>query len=398
MRNSIILPREYEHLFCAEAQEIGLIVDIPSDADKLYDHVELQEAEASYIGYLKSIPGLRQKIFQMVLLFDEIILDAADGNYDYRKLVDTGLFRVIPFDKFYYEHNPIHEDGHKEFAQHLKPAIMPVLTKDIGKYFKHMPAKISLDDFLSRLYDLILLKKQLPKEYENIIEINKLAFDAKFIEKGYFETMKSMDAPKSIAEDLFYTHMSYHTALLYELLSWQLDLSNNHDSAIINSEFKLNLIGCESYNGNIESSIEAYKILQVQCEKLIGVLPVVSNMREVLKLKETRRNDIKNLRQELSRIEQEIRDGRSEKAIEMATRSVEKASRALSLGNDVHKVSKWINRFAVPLGVAISIAGLSGGIAPLTFVGSMIPTIGKAVEIVNEDIIRGRNKWFEILI
>jgi hypothetical protein len=105
---------------------------------------------------------------------------------------------------------------------------------------------------------------------------------------------------------------------MYDQLCWQLQISYDHDSTIVNCEYHLANIGCESFGSDINPVMDAYKILQVECARMLGKLPEMGSLQEVLRLKEKRPKDVHNLRQELSRIEHEIRNGGTQSAIEKA--------------------------------------------------------------------------------
>ncbi len=158
MRQSIILSNEYEQLFLHEAQKSGLIELIPSYADELYDLEELKEANLLYNARLDSQVEKKKNLLRIILLFDEIILPQAPGEYDYQRLKNEKGFKIIPFEDFYYD-NPIQKEGHNQYAQYLKAAILPVAEKDLRSYFRIVPTNIEYSEFISDLYDTVLLKK-----------------------------------------------------------------------------------------------------------------------------------------------------------------------------------------------------------------------------------------------
>ncbi|WP_024295839.1 hypothetical protein [Lacrimispora indolis] len=398
MRQSVILPSTHDHIFLYEAQDSGLVKRIPSYADELYDSNELKMAEEDYKNHLRSIPGLKQELFQSILLFDEIILDKADMNYNYKDLEETGLFRVIDFEKSYY-YNPMQEEGHIEYAGYLEPAIIPVLLKRLNRYFPLIPKGINFTKFVTAFYEMVLMKKKLTKEYHNLIEINKKEFDKKYKFDKWYGRLKSFQAPSIMLEGRYYYDIQSHVITLYDSLCWQLMISSDYESAIMNSEFELVKIGCESFTGNIDLSLQAYRILQVECSKLIGTLPEVNTMRDMLKLKETRKNDINNLRRELSYLEQILRDGGTEKTIERIAKDIKKASKALSTGNNIREVGKWVNRFLIPADLCTGLLSISSeSIIPKIALGGLLmaTAIGQTAPEISE-FIESKHKWFEVV-
>lgn len=390
MRQSIILSNEYEQLFLHEAQKSGLIESLPSYADELYDSDELKEAKLLYDAQLDSQVEKKKSLLRIILLFDEIILPQAPGDYDYQRLKNEGLFKIIPFDDFYYD-NPIQKEGHEQYAQYLKSAILPVAEKSLRSYFRIIPKYVEYSELVSALYDTVLLKKKLPYKYREITKVNKQDFDLR--NSAYFRIADAMNMPEALKEGRFFTDVSGLIVTMFEDLCWQLQISSDNDSTIMNCEYQLASIGCECFDGKVESAIDAYKILRVECGKAIGTLPEVNSIQEVVRLKEKRHHDIHNLRQELSRLEYEIKNSGSISAAEKAAADISKASKALSVGNTVSQVTRWTTRFLLPLGVASLFMQ-----RPEIAIGSgVVTTIGQASTIIG-DLLSRKNNWLELLI
>lgn len=393
MRQSIILPDKYEAILFNEAEKAGLISNIPEldDAVKaLCNPMELQEAKMLYKEMLNRMSSQKQKVFQMMLLFDEIILDKVVNNYNFNRLVDTGAIKIFDWDDFA-AYDPIHMSDHIPYAKHIKPAILPVLQKDLKRLFPMFPPELSLSRFASDIYNYVLLDKKISAKYDNVIEINKALFDVRHLE--HYKTLRRMNAPETMyGEKRFFTDIAFAVTTLYKSLCWQLMISSNYDSAIFNSEFQLHKIGGSSFV-DADSSMQAYQLLRIECRDMIGTLPKVDSIKDVLKIRGTRHHDLHNLRQELSHLEETIRNGASEKALEKAGRDVNKASKALSVGGELCKINKWTNYLLLP----VEIASLFASSVPLAIGGGVMKILGKSTSIIGDLIIR-ENKWFEIII
>lgn len=391
MRNTIILPAKLESLFVYEAEKSGLVKSIYSPADEIYDKDDLTSADIFFKHMLDNKIVDRQNLFRTLLLFDDIILSNATENYEYDKLIETGFFSI-----FYLEDalssDPIHSDGHIEFATYLKPAILPVFENVVKSYFRYGEAEGGFTNFISDLYDTILLGEKLPKKHNDFIKINKTLFDIR--NKKNVERLKAefKDVPKILSTERFFSDTSGLLCTLYESLCWQLEISSNKDAAIIDCDFQLANIGCEEYTNDISNSMKAYNILRIECGKIIGTLPQMNSIQEVLRIKEQRKNDIHNLKQELARLEYELRSGNPIKAVEKAAKDIEKASKALSKGNITKKVTKWTNIFSIP----IEIASLYMGHPEIAIGTGVVDIIGKASSAIEASII-DKNKWFEII-
>lgn len=393
MRQSVILPSKFEAVFLNEAEKSYLIKPLPNPADELYPKKELEKAEQYYKKILDKQEDERQKVFRMLLLFDEIILTDLVEVYDYTKLIETGLFELF-FIEDMCKYDPIHQEGHIEYAKYLKPAILPVFEKEVKRLFREGKAVGGLSGFISDLYNYILLGERLSPRHLKFITMNKKAFDLR--NKNYYEKMRReyINPPDVIMEkQRFFTEIQTSLNALYEKLCWELMISSDKDAAIMDCEFLLSNIGCDSYSEDVTQGMEAYNILRVECGKILGTLPKVDNMQEVLRLKEKRHHDIHNLRQELSRLEYEIREGNSLHAAEKAAADVSKASKSLSHGNVVSKVTKWTNFFSIP----VTAAALFLERPQISIGAGALSVIGKTASFI-ETTIKDRNRWFEIVI
>lgn len=391
MRQSIILPNKLENLFVHEAEKTGLVKPNYDYVKDLYNEKDLTASNIFYKQVLEERKADKQKLFRLLLLFDEMVLSNATQNYNYEKLTDTGMFSV-----FYLEDellsDPIHQDYHFEYAKHLKPAILPVFEQSIESYFKYGQAKGGFTRFISDLYDCILLDKHLPVKHAGFIELNKLFFDINNSDSILRLKSEFGKLPDSLTSNRFYSDVAGILCVLYESLCWQLEISSNKEAAIIDSEFNLANIGCGSITEDVVNSMEAYNILKVECGKIIGELPKMNSIQEVFHLKEKRRHDIHNLKQEISRLEYEIRSGNSNKAIEKAAKDITKASKALAKGNDVSRVIRWTNILSVPLGIM----SLFMGEPRITIGAGVLSIIGQTSSFI-ESSIKEKNKWFEII-
>lgn len=368
-----------------------MIESLPDYSEELYDSDELKEANLLYDAQLDDQVEKKKNLLRTILLFDEIILPNAPGYYDYQRLMNAGFFKIIPFDDFYYD-NPIQKEGHKQYAQNLKLAILPVAEKNLRSYFNIIPQNVEYSEFISDLYDNVLLDKKLPHKYGEITKINKQIFD--LMSAAHLKMADEENWPKVLRKERrFFTDVSGWIVAMFEDLCWQLQISSDNDSTIMNCEYQLANIGCESFDGKVESAIDAYKILRVECGKAMGTLPAVNSIQEVVHLKEKRHHDIHNLRQELSRLEYEIKNSGSISAVEKAASDISKASKALSAGNTVSQVNTWTTRFLLPLGVA----SLFMQRPEITIGLGVVTAIGQASTIVG-DFLSKKNNWLELLI
>lgn len=391
MRHSVILSNFYEQLLLHEAKKSGLIKEMPILSEKLYNPDEMQEVSLFFNSLLDKRTEERKKLLQVILLFDEIILPSAPGSYDYNRLKDIGTFKIIPFDDFYYDSSR-KKEGQDLHVQQLKQAILPVAEKRLKSYYEKMPNSLDYSDFVSALYDSVLSFKALPRKYRYINKINKRLFDERNTE--YYNIAEAMQMPDSLLKaGRFFTDVAGIICSMYDELSWQLQISSENEATIMNCEYQLANIGCESFTSEVDSAMNAYKILSVECRNAMGTLPEVDSIQEVIQIKEKRKHDLHNLREVLSQLEYEIKNSGSISAIKKAAKDISKASKALSVGNRVSQVTRWTNRFLLPL----SVASIFMQNKEVVIASGIIGVIGRTATIVGDSISQ-RNNWIELII
>lgn len=383
MKNSIILPLNYEKVFMMEARKSGLIKhkEIPNTPD--LSAVDQYEDEV-YKRYYK----VKQNLFQMILLYDELIIQDSDPTFEYNKIENMGNFKMYPFDDFYY-FDAKQQENNALYAEYLKPAILKLLKKELKSYFPiSNNRKVSYNKIISELYDFIFeIHDSISKNTMELLELNDIAY--KLRNRKNINIMKNLDAPNILIEGRFATDIISWVRLFYDQLCWQLKISSEQDAYIVNSEFQLSKIGCNIYEENINTYMDAYKILKCECANIIGTLPHICSIEEAISLKEKRKNDIKNLREVISNLENVLRTEGREKAILEATKDVRKASTALSKCEKVNKIGKWTTLLSVPMGIAEMLLG--GGIG-----GFGLSVIGTATCLIDEKI-KKNNSWCEIV-
>ena len=362
-----------------EARKSGLIKYVEFDADSYaLDKYEDEICKNHY--------KIRRNLFQMLLLFDELIIEFSDPRYDYHKIKEMGNFTIYPFDDFWY-YNPLGEEENSLYAKYLKPAILPIIVRKIKHDIVHR-GRISYKRIASELYDVVLgISKNLSSKVDEILHLNKKLWDLSHSNRiRKFEEIK---APQFMTKTWFYTYLMELIRSEYERLCWQLKISAEQDAYIINSEYKLSHIGCDIYEKNISTYMESYRILKCECAKLIGTLPHIESIEEAISLKEKRGHDIKNLREVLDNLENVLKNDGKESAIIKAANDVKKASSALSKRNRINKVGEWTTLFSIPVAVMEMLLG--GGV-----LGGILTAVGTGVYIIDKKVERDNN-WCEIV-
>lgn len=384
MRNSIIIPAKFDDIFRMEAKKSGLI-KLNEEKEREYmesapSMINLESRlEKKYARWYKT----RQKLFQMILLYDEIIIPTAAPQYYYDELENAGNFTIYSLEDFFH-YRPMLEEEHIFYAKYLKPAILPVLKKEYKELFPILEKGVSLNSILSNLYDCVLgITSEMNLSTVLSIEGNKEAFKTASNHRldSYFTN--------GIKDKEFYIELFLSIIPMYEELCWELDISLKNNSYIINSKYELSKIGCDIYSKDIKTQHKAYEIIKLECSKTIGNLPHMNNLTDVLTLKEKRKTDIKNLREVLNNLETVIKEQGTEKAVIKAANDVQKAAKSLSKGNTLADVGKWLTLISVPVTVAEILYNL-----PPT--SSLITVCGAGV-CLNEQFNKNKGGWCEVV-
>lgn len=383
MKSSIILPSNYEKIFMIEARKSGLIKHIEIDYISDYKYIDQYDEQM-----LNKCYKMKRNLFQMILLYDEIIIQSFDPSYEYESIKNAGNFKIYSFDDFYY-YDASNQENNSLYAEYLKPAILKYLKKEIKSYFEFRSnGKVSYNRMISEIYDFLFkISNDMSIETMKLLELNEIAYKLKNIKN--INRMRALNAPITLTDQMFWTEIVNWFVSIYDQLCWQLKISSEQEAYIVNSEFELSKIGCDVYEENINTYMEAYKILKCEYANIIGTLPHMESIEEALSLKEKRKNDIKNLREVICNLEDVLKTEGKEKATIKAINDIKKASTALSKGEIVNKIGKWTTLFSVPVGVIEMV--LSGGL-----IGLGISAVGTATCVIDE-IIKRNNSWCEIL-
>lgn len=228
MKNSIILPLNYEKIFMIEARKNGLIERI--EMDGMPDIKQFEQYEEQI--YSKN-HRIKQNLFQMILLYDELIIQESDPNYDYRKIQELGKFKIYPFEEFY-SFDAVHQENNSLYAEHLKPAILKHLKNEIKPYFEFKSdGKVSYNRMISEIYDFLFkIDNDISKETMKLLELNEISYKLKYREN--INIMRTLNAPIGLTDERFCTVLVNLFVSIYDQLCWQLKISSERESYIVN--------------------------------------------------------------------------------------------------------------------------------------------------------------------
>lgn len=391
MRTAIVLPRQYEGQFVYEAKKSGLATKLHIDAPNTLSAEEAFEIDE--LMYARAW-STRQKIFQMVLLFDEIIIPGIDPINDYSGLEETGFFSFSSLDDYlnYASENELYDECIAT-SEYLKPVLIPVLYKRISCYYDNFVRGISKKKFVENIYHAFFEGMQTGKfamtpKMQEAIELSEV----KRVLKRAHNYMRD-GTPKWIRDGLqrvsIYSELFSEVAYEYEYLNMLLDYANLRNANIVNCDFQLAKIGCG--NADISNMLKNYTNIRIECKKAIGELPHITSLQDVITLKEKRGDDITRLRCVLGEFEETIRSAGKEQAIRKIQHDIQLATKDLNRNIPyLTKVGSWTTILSVPITVA------EGLLHSLPVVGFPTSVIG-AASLIGSKIMEKNSRWVQIV-
>lgn len=344
--------------------------------------------EINYELFDINVKSKIQDLFQMFIIYEKVIFPAVDPNYNLDELLLTGHIEYDTYDdmekKLDFKQRIPEIDY--PFSQYLKPLIIDSLCEGHRSFFKNTK-DYTLKECCSIAYDYCypdVKNKTYTKNNRNLF--SKILDEN--LDDFKFRNQKSINATGLSAEKSQMLYITSDIASSVEILTYELQLSSEHDCPIIQSHFDFNKI---SYFGNMYNHItrDAYVLLKIECRNILGELPYIESFTQALSIKNKKKNEIKNLRSVLIELNYVLKEEGQEKAITKIVKDIHKAQLELTKGNPYKKVAKWTQFIAVPIAAAETL------LQSQTFFGISIEAIGQLVEIIPE-VKRRQNNWLEV--
>ncbi len=366
MRDKIIIPDNYNNLLVLEARKEGLI----SPLFGVFDSATHEEDFLKNWGKeSRRYVNQKQHLFQLLLLYGEIILSDSIPVFDYTNLKEFGI--NTHFLQFEAGMNAIVEDDNycKDI---LRPAIIPriesVIRGFLPEQFKENRKVIKA--IAETVYHSVVMNEE--HVYEKLNEEEK---DLLFF---------------------IYPHMQdiiEVAQLSYSELCWLLDTSITQDAYIYNSKYKLEKIGVTDSTSS--SGLQAYRILKCEYGKIFQELPGFSSLRDVLYIKKKKKDELRSLRREINHLEEVIFDGCNEKSVQVAIEDIKRASKAVNKNlYTIDMVGSVTTVMGVPLSIMPEIMSISSPIVSKLGIG--ISALG-VMSLYASKKNKQKNGWIEII-
>ena len=323
MMNGIILNEEFEFILVKEAEKCEYIKDL-----ELYNNLNYEKITKQKI----------QNLYQMVLLYDNIILphNIYQGNFD--KLENTGYFdiksiedmtkaisttgKVFDIDIDFYE------------SQIYKSAVIENLAPSIAGRYKTVE-KIDDYTFSSLIYDLACsqetkLFNNLMKKYKDIVTFDNYAL-------VYIEDI-----------------MDHIIKIGLSFLIWIMQLSEQYNATVLSGGYyDIEKIGVDWIDCHFNTKELIYNTIKIELSNHIEYMPEFNSLDDVFDLKEKKRKDIIRLKNIISELEYVLINHGKENMLKKISLDINKASKELTgISINLAKVATLATLFSIPVWVA----------------------------------------------
>lgn len=245
-------------------------------------------------------------IYQMALLFDEFILyDYSDESLLYDEIIKNELIATQLVKGS--DNNIQQQSDPLYIEEYIKPIVKANMLK--SNYFK------SFDEHTTNYILDTVLYSGSEVLYERYPGVEWIEYENLIISK---------------ANDIQELH-EFSAINECSILSLDYDFANTHAECTMLSN---------------------YALIRVSYENIISKLPKICNAHEILKLKKSKRAEIKCFRNVMMEFAHIVETEGTHKAVERIAHDMNKVSIELAKGNPASKVAHWAHMLLVPVSVA----------------------------------------------
>lgn len=335
-----------------------------------------------------------QKLFQMLLLYDEIIfpygiLDNVDIHLIKKYFKVTVLDDMAFINEYklnYLLENETTKEEDELFVNYMKPAILNFLVEEIGNKYYIKKSIYSTKEFINYMIDCAFGKEMTfcDKFYKNIKE-NAELYTSKVYNPFYF------DCPRNIIEkvDAYLGELYQSIYRTFYRVLWEVQLSNDNDCMLYNSYYDIQYLGLNQMNYISKPEEDIYNNIRINISDKIRQLPQMTTFEELLRIKDKHKKDIKRMRQVITELERCVVSGEvyiAQKVILDLEQSIKELNKSESLS----KVSTIATYAAVPIGIAETMLNI------FPVVGITIGIIGAATTVASKHFLN-QNNWINIV-
>lgn len=306
----------------------------------------------------------------MIILHDTISFPILNNSFELtgriKKIAD--IPRNFPLN-FYSENQLEPEELSDEDAMKMKPMIMNAINNiNFLDYFAEYARERagSIEQLFSKIYDMMY-------NHKKTVSYSEINTDAAI---GYGNIYS--DIPLDYKSPELCALYAYRIIiLLVKEMMIYFEINKSHEYDYYSRAFN-------NYNTAINNN-DAYIIVKNQISYIIKYQPAFQSLSEVLEFKNKKKNAINDLKNEINSLEQILKEGGREAAIQKAINDVRLANESLIKGN----AKKEITQIATYISVPISLIELLNFGTSFSMIISLVGTIGQ----LTSDLDSKQSDW-----
>jgi len=354
MRDSIILNNEFEFVLIREAKKGDYVKALPKELLGENDWLSPNEEERIELALHKKITKEKiQKVLQMVLLYDKIILPCNNDFSDFSNLINTGNFDIRSYDDMQegLGINKFPGDIDYDYSQIIKPALIYEMKETVKHlYYKRVDGFTDYK-FASMMYDLLFSQgtdrfQKLMNTHYDFISSNAIIHMIRHMNNPIYSITSTGDYVKDYLQEMIQIFAVHVEALL-----WDMKLSSEYNATIVNTNYRIEKLGY-NHAQKLKDRDSIYNTLKIELSNYLGYMPKFESFHDVLRIKDKQRQDIKRLQNVISELEATLVECGNEKMITQAVNNVSKANKELLRLKQYEKVSKWTTYLSIPIAVS----------------------------------------------
>lgn len=369
MKKTIGITSDLADIFIIQALKDGYCNYLTTDTQKVrYQHSKYMIQRGQYSDAI--LQDGFDRLTQLLIMYDNITFPILNGGYYLQGRITNiaQIDRPMPVD-FYSDRQLDVDELSDVQATSWKPIVMSAIknirfSNDYIAYMKKQSG--SIEAFYSYMFDRMY--NHANASYN--LEIEKDALSA------YCLRAENDPLDYPCAERYILSTDKILIAMMKELMLYFRNAENkeyDYYSTIFNNF------------STATNTNEAYIIIREKISDILTLQPAFNNLTEVLSFREKKRRDILALRNEISNIEELLRTGGTEAAINQAAKDVKLANEALIRGNATKRTAQIATYLSVPIAL---LEFLTFG-TPFSMAISIVGTIAQ----LKSDLENRQSNW-----
>lgn len=358
-RDTLVLHGAFQRALLAKAIEGSYVEDHPVSQE------EPEFAGLAEWTYKTLYKRSRHKtnVLQMLLLYDKIVMVAPPIEFEYARLLSTGLFEILSQD----DEPALLGDGIQDYSEGQAALLKPLVIEHLVKATPDAEARsiraagLTSRAYYEALYDSGLLpttrlesKKQERAREMTFKYIEKIASRKGFEDVMWQRARGMRPSRQEDSKNVYRFAAVMEVQQAYGTLCALLDLAVRKGAVLLQNDYDAERIATivqQPLQGPFRS--DAYVLLKNEWSALVPTLPKLTSIDDVLRIRDSNHRQIRRLREILDELELYLRDS-DIRASRRAARHAQAALSDLNRGRLLARVGKYQSLIAAPFAVSTS--------------------------------------------